>query len=65
MRRKLRHLRRAEELWAVAARAQADAATEVRAAAVELKKSGISLRDLGELLGVSFQRAGQLTKQRS
>lgn len=59
------HLRRAEELRAAAARAQSDAATEVRAAAVELKESGISLRDLGKLLGVSFQRAGQLTKRRS
>ncbi|MDQ2708281.1 MAG: hypothetical protein M3Z25_11855 [Actinomycetota bacterium] len=60
-----RRLRRAEELRAAAARAQSDAATEVRAAAVELKQSGISLRDLGKLLGVSFQRAGQLTRQRS
>jgi hypothetical protein len=56
------HLQRAEELRAVAAQAQHDAATEVRAAAYSLKSLGISLRDLGRLLGVSFQRAGQLTR---
>ncbi|MGH3719033.1 MAG: hypothetical protein ACRDRI_09380 [Pseudonocardiaceae bacterium] len=57
------HLRRAEHLRAQAARAQADAAAEVRAAAAELRGSGIPLRDVGKLLGVSHQRADQLTKQ--
>lgn len=56
------HLRRAEELRAVEAEARAGAAAEVRAAALELKQSGVPLRDIGKLLGVSFQRAGQLTK---
>ncbi|MDQ2884247.1 MAG: hypothetical protein M3Y48_24690 [Actinomycetota bacterium] len=56
------HLARAEQLRTAAAQAQTDAATALRAAAVALKGSGIPLRDLGRLLGVSFQRAGQLTK---
>jgi hypothetical protein len=56
------HLRRAEQLRATAAQAQHDAADEVRAAARSLKSTGMPLRDLGRLLGVSFQRAGQLVK---
>lgn len=56
------HLRRAEQLRTTAIKAQSDAAAEVRAAALSLQRSGIPLRDLGRLLGVSFQRAGQLTK---
>lgn len=59
------HLRRAEELRAAEAKARADAAAEARAAATELHAAGIPLRDIGKLLGVSFQRAGQLTKQAS
>lgn len=54
------HLRRARELREDEAKARAEAAAEVRAAAVELKESGIPLRDLGKLLGVSYQRAHQL-----
>lgn len=42
----------------------ADAAEEARLAARELSKAGITLRDIGELIGVSFQRAGQLVKYR-
>lgn len=56
------HLRLAEELRITEARARAAAAAEVRAAAVELQQSGVPLRDIGRLLGVSFQRAGQLVK---
>lgn len=56
------HLRRAEQLRAAAAQAQHDAADEVRAAARSLKSTGMPLRDLGRLLGVSFQRAGQLVQ---
>jgi hypothetical protein len=57
-----RHLDRAEELRAQEARARAEAAAEVRTAAVSLKNAGIPLRDLGKLLGVSYQRAHQLVK---
>lgn len=56
------HLRRAEELRAAEAEARAAAAAEVRAAAMDLKRDGVPLRDIGKLLGVSFQRAGQLVK---
>lgn len=59
------HLRRAEELRAAEAEARARAAAEVRMAAVELKQSGVPLRDIGRLLGVSFQRAGQLVNSGS
>lgn len=55
------HLRRLEGLRATEARARSEAAAELRAAAFVLKESGIPLRDLGKLLGVSYQRAGQLT----
>lgn len=54
------HLARAHELRAREAQARAEAAAEVRIAAVALKDSGIPLRDLGKLLGVSHQRAHQL-----
>lgn len=54
------HLERADVLRAEEARARAEAEAEVRAAAVTLKEAGIPLRDLGKLLGVSYQRAHQL-----
>lgn len=54
------HLDRAAQLRREAAEAQADAASEVRSAARELHDRGIPLRDVGRLLGVSFQRAHQL-----
>lgn len=53
-------LARAEELRSQSARAQAEAAAEVRAAARELHQSGLPLRDVGQLLGISHQRAHQL-----
>ena len=56
----VKHLRRAEDARASAAAAQADAAREVRLAATELQRSGMSLRDIGRALGVSYQRAHQL-----
>lgn len=56
------HLELAEQHRQEAHRAQRDAAGEQRAAAKALKSAGIPLRDIGILLGVSFQRAGQLTK---
>lgn len=41
--------------------ARADAAAALRAAALELKRTGMSVRELGKVLGVSYQRASQLT----
>ena len=54
------HIGRAAALRATAAQAQGDAAKEIRAAATELKSAGLPLRDIGEVLGVSYQRAHQL-----
>lgn len=53
-------LHRAKELAAVAAAAQSESAAEVRLAARELHDDGVPLRDIGTILGVSFQRAHQL-----
>lgn len=50
----------ATELREVSRRSQSEAAEEVRAAARELKAAGMPLRDIGILLDVSYQRAGQL-----
>ena len=54
------HLRRAEQLRTEAAKTQAAAAAELRAAARELAGQGMPLRDVGKALGVSYQRAHQL-----
>lgn len=54
------HLDRAEALRQESARTQTEAAGEVRAAARELAGAGLPLRDVGQLLGVSYQRAHQL-----
>lgn len=54
------HLALAERLRSESANAQAEAAAEVRAAARELHDSGLPLRDVGRILGVSYQRAHQL-----
>lgn len=55
-----RHLQRAERLRDQARDSQSKAAEELRAAARELSRSGMPLRDIGQLLGVSYQRAHQL-----
>jgi hypothetical protein len=41
-------------------RAQAAAARERRIAARELKAKGLTVRDIGAALGISYQRAQQL-----
>ena len=56
------HLAAAERLRDDAAEATRRAAEESRAAARELAASGLSLRDVGEALGVSHQRAHQLVR---
>jgi hypothetical protein len=54
------HVLAAVRLRSEAAHAQSEAAAEIRAAAVDLHSQGIPLRDVGRLLGVSYQRAHQL-----
>ena len=54
------HWTRAANLREEAARAQAEAAEEARAAAVALSDLGLTVRDVGAMLGVSHQRAAQL-----
>jgi predicted nucleotidyltransferase len=58
----VKHLKSAERLRAMAAAAQSDAAAEVRAAARTLHSAGVPLRDVGRVLGVSYQRAHQLAQ---
>jgi DNA-directed RNA polymerase specialized sigma24 family protein len=54
------HLARAEVLREEAERKRAEAAAESRAAVRELLAQGLSQREAGEVLGVSFQRINQL-----
>lgn len=54
------HLRRAAELRDQAESAKHEAALEARRAARELRDDGLTVRDIGEALGVSYQRAHQL-----
>lgn len=56
------HLTTSKRLFEVAARAQRTAAEESRLAARELAASGLTVRDVGAVLGVSHQRAHQLVK---
>ncbi len=56
------HLERASRLRNDAAAAQFQAAVEVRAAARALADTGLTLRDIGQALGVSYQRAHQLVR---
>jgi len=54
------HMELAAKLRNEAAHAQAEAASEYRAAANELKADGLTVRDIGKALGVSHQRVQQL-----
>lgn len=54
------HLESMRRLRSEAADAQAQAAVESRAAARALKDEGLTVREIGALLGVSHQRAHQL-----
>ncbi|MBN9737818.1 hypothetical protein PP1_022685 [Pseudonocardia sp. P1] len=60
-----KHLAEARRLRRVESEARSAAATELREAAVELKRQGLSMRDLGDAIGVSHQRASQLTSGRT
>lgn len=54
------HLKLAAQLREQSRQAQASAAAEIRQAARLLAEQGMSLRDVGAALGVSYQRAHQL-----
>lgn len=58
-----KHLAEVERLRKVEADARHAAAKELREAAQELKREGLSMRDLGQAIGVSHQRASQLTSR--
>lgn len=53
-------LERAREMRREAERLSKEVAETTQALAIELDKAGISRRDVGELVGVSFQRVQQL-----
>ena len=55
-------LKRAGELRDIADNARKEAAAESRRAAKALRASGLTVRDIGAALGISFQRAHQLVK---
>jgi hypothetical protein len=56
------HLDRERTLREAATRTAAEASAESRAAAVALRDRGLPFRDIGVLLGVSYQRAHQLAE---
>lgn len=59
-----RHLDAAEHARKDEAEARTRAAAESRAAATALKNADLSVRDIGKVLGISYQRASQLTSAR-
>lgn len=58
-----RALEEAAELRKTASRAQAQAARASRDAARRLHDQGVPLRDIGKVLGISYQRAHQLVDE--
>src|SRR5690606_33473274 len=54
------HLEEAARLRDVAATTNHQAAAEARAAAAALRADGLTVRDIGHALGISYQRAHQL-----
>jgi predicted RNase H-like HicB family nuclease len=58
-----RSVRSAEQARKKAQRAERVASEKIREATAELGKLGMSLRDVGTVLGVSRQRAQQLTRK--
>jgi len=54
-------VRQARQAREQAGRAQADADAAMRRAAARLARSGLTVRDIGRILGVSPQRVSQLT----
>ena len=58
------HLAEVERARSAEADARSHAAAELRAAP-ELQNAGLSVRELGAVLGISYQRASQLTSPSS
>jgi hypothetical protein len=55
------HWQRSKDLADQSKQLNSEAAKESRLAARALRRAGVTLRDIGRVLNVSYQRAGQLT----
>ncbi|NMW65471.1 hypothetical protein HHJ78_08025 [Mobiluncus mulieris] len=53
-------LQQTKQLQAEAEKLVASAASSSRLVAKEMKDDGFTLRDIGQVMGISYQRAGQL-----